>query len=123
MPPSPLHAHHLFERVHHLDQFTLRCHHRVDVLVGARRLVDDALVLAALDAFRHALVVGDREAALGLAARHRAAGAVAAGVEALAVALAADDEAARAHRSGDDAEFALARADGALARDPHLGAV
>ena len=82
------------------------CHHRVDVLVGRGRLVDHVLVLAALDAFGRGAVVGQREAALGLAAAHHAAGAVRAALEALRVALAAHDVAARAHAAGDDAQLA-----------------
>ena len=55
--------------MHDIDEIRLRGHHRVDVLVGARRLVDDAFVLAALDMRRRRRVVGEREAALGLGAR------------------------------------------------------
>ena len=47
---SPLHAHHLLQGVHDLDQVGLVGHHGVDVLVGARDLVDHAAVLAAFDA-------------------------------------------------------------------------
>ena len=49
-PRSALDAQHLLQRVHHLHEVGLRRHHRVDVLVGHRRLVDHARVLAALDA-------------------------------------------------------------------------
>jgi transcriptional regulatory protein RtcR len=70
-PPSPrdpsmvsmrssLHAHDLAQRVHDLDQMLLRVHDRVDRLVRRRRLVDDAGVLAALDALRR-LVSASRE--------------------------------------------------------------
>src|SRR5215469_8861581 len=44
-----LYAHHLLERVDHLDQVALRCHDRVDVLVSAGCLVDHIGVLAAFD--------------------------------------------------------------------------
>src|SRR5690606_25115077 len=47
--PSPLHAHHLAERVHDVHQIALRGHHRVDVLVRHGRLVDHVAVLATLD--------------------------------------------------------------------------
>ena len=53
---SPLHAHHLLERMHHIHQVALRFHHRVDVLVGRGRFVDHVLVLAALDAFGRSAV-------------------------------------------------------------------
>ena len=36
-----LHAHHLLQGVHHLDEVTLVLHHRVDVIVGRRDLVED----------------------------------------------------------------------------------
>ena len=48
---SPLHAHDLLERVHHVHKVVLRFHHSVDVLVGRGCIVDHALVLAALEAF------------------------------------------------------------------------
>lgn len=41
-----LHAHHLFQRVHHIDQIDLVRHYTIDVLVGAGNLIDHALVLA-----------------------------------------------------------------------------
>ena len=59
---------HLPQRVHDLDEVALRRHHRVDVLVGARRLVDDVRVLAALDACGRLRVVLEREPPLRLAA-------------------------------------------------------
>src|SRR5690349_19789091 len=74
--PSALDADHLAERVHDLDEIGLRRHDGVDVLVGTRRLVDDAFVLAALDTLGRLGVVLDREARLGLAARHGATGAM-----------------------------------------------
>src|SRR5438876_5609238 len=112
---SPLDAHHLLQRVHHFDEILLRRHHGLDVLVGRGRLVDHVLVLAALDAFGGRSVIGQREAALGLAAAHRTAGAVRAALEALCIALAAHDVAARAHAAGDDAQLPGLRAHRALA--------
>src|SRR5204862_2422182 len=44
---SALHTDHLLQRVDHFDQVLLRIHHRVDVLIGHRDLVDHVLVLAA----------------------------------------------------------------------------
>jgi hypothetical protein len=63
---SPLDAHHLLEGVHHVDQVALRGHHGVDVLVGCGRLVDDVLVLVALDAFGRSAVIRKREPTLRL---------------------------------------------------------
>jgi hypothetical protein len=48
--PLPLHAHDLLEGVQDLGEVALVGHHPVDVLLGARDLVEDALVLAADDA-------------------------------------------------------------------------
>lgn len=73
-PPSPLHAHDLPERVHHLQQAGLRRHHRVDVLAGRRRCVDHVLVRAAFDACGRGAMAGQRQAALGFAAAEGAAG-------------------------------------------------
>src|SRR5581483_8624020 len=47
---SPLHAHHLLQRVNDLNEVGLRRHDRVDRLVGARAFVDHPFVLAACDA-------------------------------------------------------------------------
>ncbi len=62
-----LDAHNLFQRMHHVAQFGLRRHHGVAVLVRARRLVDHAHVLAALDALGRLGVIDETEGALGLA--------------------------------------------------------
>src|SRR5204863_4365067 len=104
-------------------EILLCLHHRVDGLVRTGRLIDDARVLAALDAFRGARVIGEGEPPLCLVARHRAAGAVAAALEALRVALAAHDVGPRAHAPRNDAEVASARAHGALARHEDLATV
>ncbi len=103
-------------------QVVLVFHDRVDVLVGARYLVDHALVLAADDAFGLLGHVGFGEQFLGGGAAHPAAGTVRAGAEALGVAFAADDIAAHAHAAGDDPKVAFAGADGALAGYPDVGA-
>src|SRR5688500_16964303 len=81
--PSTLHANDLTQRMHDVDEIALRRHHRVDRLVGRGRLIEHVVVLAALDAGRGLDVVLDREAALGLGARHAASRPVAAAVEAL----------------------------------------
>ena len=61
-------AHHLLERVHDLDQFSLRRHHGVDVLVGARNLVQYTLILAAFDTFGLRTQILDRKLAPGCGA-------------------------------------------------------
>ncbi len=75
---SPLHAHHLLKRVHHLDQIRLVRHDLVDVLVGSRDLVEHALVLAADDALGLGGQVGDGEPMLGRGAAQAPASAGAA---------------------------------------------
>ena len=50
--PLSFYTNDLPQRVHDLDEIALRLHHRVDRLVGRRRLVDHVRVLAALDAGR-----------------------------------------------------------------------
>src|SRR5206468_11351497 len=75
-PCSAFDAEHLLERVDPLDEIGLVRHHLVDVLVGARDLVEDPFVLAADDALRLALQVLDRERLLRRVASHLAAGAV-----------------------------------------------
>jgi len=63
---SSLHTNDLAQRMDNLNKVSLRGHHRIDVLVGHGRLVDDVRVLAALDALSRFFVVGKREPALGL---------------------------------------------------------
>src|SRR5262245_40968930 len=119
-PNSALHAQDLLERVHHLHQVGLVRHDLVDVLVGARDLVEHALVLAADDALRLGLQIRDGKRLLGRVAAHPAPRAVGAGVEALGRTPAPHDVAASAHATRDDAEVAGARADRALAREPDV---
>src|SRR6266581_9237906 len=111
----PFNANHLLQRVNDVHQVGLVGHHLLDVLVGPRDLVEHALVLAAFDALSLRDEVRAREAALGFAAAHAAAGAVGAGAQRIRVALAAHDVGARAHAARYDAELAFARADRALA--------
>ena len=93
---------------------------RVDVLVGLGGLVDDAGVLAALDARGLILQIAHGEALARLAAAHAAAGAVRRRLERARVAEAAHDVRLRAHRARDDAQVAAPGADRALARDQQL---
>ncbi len=72
----PLTVRDLFEPVHNVHQVVLVRHDGVDVLVGARDLVDQALVLAVLYALGLLLQVFAGEAPCGLAATHTPAGAV-----------------------------------------------
>src|ERR1051325_1352131 len=88
---SPLHAQHLLEHGHDLDEIALVLHHLVDVLVGARDLVEHAVILAALDAAGLVHEVAHGERALGLAAAHAAARAVRRGLERFGVAQPAHD--------------------------------
>jgi hypothetical protein len=59
---NPLRKGTLSQRVHRPHQIGLRRHHRVDALVGGRRLVEDARILAAFDVpgRRRVLVERDR---------------------------------------------------------------
>jgi hypothetical protein len=66
-----LHADHLAQRVHHVQQIALRLHHGVDGPVRHRRFVDDVHVLTAFDAGRCFRVVFQREAALRIGAVSR----------------------------------------------------
>src|SRR5262245_22121665 len=113
-PPSALHTHELPQRVYDIHQVRLRGHDGVDVLVGHRRFVDHAGVLAAFHAFGRLAVILEREALLGGGPRHCTACAVRAGAERIRIALAVDDERFRAHRAGDDAKLADARTHRAL---------
>src|SRR5262249_55472951 len=113
----------LLQRVHHLDEIALVLHHLVDVLVGARDLVDHAAVLAADDAGSLLGEVAGGESLHRLRTAHASAGAVRAGLEALLRAPAAHDVRARAHAAGDDAEVPLPRPYRALARHPHVLAI
>src|SRR5690606_5714359 len=121
--PSALHAHHLLELGHDLDQVPLLVDDLLDRLVRARDLVDDAGVLAALHAPRLLLQVLGGEAPLGRVAAHPAAGAVGRRVEGPGVAETLDDVRARAHGARDDPVLAGARADRALAGDEQVHAV
>src|SRR5690606_17088365 len=88
---SSLHAHHLTQRVNHLDQVNLGGDHRVDVLIGHRRLVDHFGVLAAFNAFRGAGMVLNREASLGFGPAHRPSRAMRTRAETVRIALSAHD--------------------------------
>src|SRR4249920_2595018 len=112
----PLHAQHLLQGVHHGHQILLRRHHRIDVLVGHRDLVDHVGILAALDPFGRLDLILDREQLLRLGTAHHAAGTVAAALETLRIAEAAHDVAARTHAARDDAQLAALRAHRTLAR-------
>src|SRR5262245_3545722 len=96
------------------DQVGLVRHHLVDVLVGARDLIDHAAVLPTLDTFRLLREVEAIELLLRRRAAHAPACAVRARAERLRVPLAAHDERTRAHAARDDPELALARADRTL---------
>ena len=50
VPAIPLHANNLFQRVNHFDKIGLSRHHGVNRLVGPRRLVNHAFILATLHA-------------------------------------------------------------------------
>src|SRR6267142_1413010 len=67
---SALDAEDLLERVHDFDQIGLRRHDGVDILVGARCLVQNIGILAALDTGRRHFVICDRELALRLGPAH-----------------------------------------------------
>src|SRR5688572_7781805 len=101
--------------MHDLDQVGLRGDHRVNVLVGTRRFIDHARVLAALNALGRLDMILNGECLLGSATAHLAAGSVAAGMERIRVALAPDNVRTRAHTARDDAQVTLARTHSALA--------
>src|SRR5262245_48632184 len=103
---SPLDANHLTQRVDHVDQVALGLHDGVDGLVGARGLVEDGRVLAALDAGGRAGVIGHTKSPLGLGPRHGTPRPVATALEALRIAAATHDVGPGSHAAGDDAEFA-----------------
>ena len=59
---------HLFECVYYLHQIGLRCHHFFDGFVSSWSFVDNALILAALNACSRQLVFIHRYSALGFTA-------------------------------------------------------
>src|SRR5262245_38108033 len=65
-----LHAQDLLQLRDNLDQVLLVLHDLIDALVGARDLVEHAVVLPALDARRLLAQVGEGELLLRLRARH-----------------------------------------------------
>ncbi len=77
----------LFEGVNGIHQVRLVFHDLVDVLVGARDLVDNTFILAALDAGSLRNQVFPGELTLRNSSRHPTSGAVRAGAERLLVAL------------------------------------
>ena len=93
-------------------------HHLVDVLVGARDLVEQHLRVPVLDALHRPAQVVHAEERSRLGPRIAPAGAVRRGVKAHRMFLADDDVAARAHRAGNHRPVGLARLDRALAGDP-----
>src|SRR5512132_1046918 len=94
---SALYAYHLLQSVYDLHQVALVRHHLVDVLVGARDLVQDPFVLSAYDISCLFDQIRNRILLLGLGAAHPPAGPMRAGVEALRRSFAAHDVAAHAH--------------------------
>jgi hypothetical protein len=64
--PTTLDAHDLSQCVHDLHQIRLRGHDGIDVLVGHRRFIDHACILAALDAARRRRMSLQRKAPLSL---------------------------------------------------------
>ena len=67
---SAFHTDHLLQRVYNVDQVRLRGHDGIDVLVSCGRFIQDVPVLAALHPPRGCTVIGQREAALGIATAH-----------------------------------------------------
>src|SRR5690349_13287000 len=108
---SALHTNELLQLRHDLDEIALLLHHLIDVLVGARDLVHDAGVLAALHAPRLLLKVPCREPPLGRVTAHAPTGAVRSRVEGLLVAEALHDVRAGAHRAGNDPVLTGTRTD------------
>ena len=101
----------------------MRGHDGFDGFVGGGSFVDDVLVFAALDAFGHANVIGDGEAALGFTTRHGASCAVGAAHERFGITFAADNVGASAHAPGDDAHVTKTGTDGTLPGDEDVAAV
>src|SRR5260370_10281161 len=110
-----LHADHLLERVHNLNQMFSRLHPRGDRFVGAWSFINHIGILAAFNARRGCSWSGQRELTLGLAAGHGTTRPVAAAHEALRVSQPAHNERLCPHAAGDDAHIALTRTHGALA--------
>src|SRR5262245_40832636 len=104
-PSLSLDAQHLLELGDDLDQILLILHRLVDALVGARDLVEDAVILAALDTLGLLPQILQREALLRRRARHAPTGPVRCRLERLGVAATAHDVRARSHRARDDAEL------------------
>jgi len=98
-----------------LDKIALGRHDRVDILVGARRLVNYPFVFAAFDARSGGFVIGESEGFPRGPAAHLSAGTMGTAVEALGIALPAHNETACTHRSGDDPEIVFTGTDRALA--------
>src|SRR5260370_21459915 len=110
-----LHADHLLERVHNLNQIFLRFHHRGDRLVGAGSFINHIGILAAFNARSGCRVIGQREFTLGLAPGHGPTRPAAPPHDAHRVSQPAPNERLCPHAAGDDAHIALTRTHGALA--------
>src|SRR5580698_11576075 len=95
-------------------------HHRVDVLVRRRRLVDHVLILAALHTLRGGHMIRQGELLPRRRARHRTSSAMAAAIETLSIPQAAHDERTRAHAARNDAHLALASTYRALTGHQHV---
>jgi len=98
-----------------LDKISLGRHDRVDILVGAWRLINYPLVFAAFNARSSGFVIGESEGFPRGPAAHLSAGAMGTAVETLGIALPAYDETPSTHRSGDDPEIVFTGTDRALA--------
>ena len=99
---SPLDTDDLFKRVDDINQISLRSHHRIDILVSGRCLVNNIFVFPALNTFRRLCVILESELFLRLPSGHCSPGAMATTVETVRITLAPDDVAARPHRARDD---------------------
>jgi hypothetical protein len=94
---SALYADNLPQRMEDFDKIALGSHDRVDILVGARRLVNYPFVFAAFDARSGSFMIGESEGFLRGPAAHLSAGTMGTAMEALGIALPAHNETASTH--------------------------
>lgn len=103
-----------------LDQIALVLHDLVDVLIAARNLIEDGVILPALNALGLLFEIGHGKGTASLGAAHLSARTMRARAIRLEIYLAADDVTALPHRTGDDAQIALACPNRTLARHPQI---
>lgn len=103
-----------------LDEIILCGKDCSEVLVCSRALIENALVLSALNPFSGPCMIFEGDYLMRLPTGHAPAGTMRTATEAIRIALPADDEGAGAHGAGNDTQIAHTSPHGTLAGHPDV---